>query len=248
MEPAMTAPVLSNALHIGVTGTGVMARAGERPNDDPIRDLIRELLVAADLSWNEASRQVGKNTTYFYHYFERGTPKVLPDDVRSRLARLLNVPKGDLAPAPKPRPDLSARVLEFRRRGGLALADEGDLLHLLPAGTPHRPVGATAATETTARPPILAQVPAGFAVRVPDDSLRPRYAAGDLLYFHPGLPARLDDAVCIQRADGSRVVGVLRGLSDGVAIVTSLTPEDVAEIADIAAMAVEVGLRRDRAG
>lgn len=57
------------------------------------------------------SRQVGKNAAYFNQYFERGTPKVLPEDVRDSLGTIFNlapdsfkigrrIPRFDIKPGP----------------------------------------------------------------------------------------------------------------------------------------------------
>ncbi|MFN3675276.1 MAG: hypothetical protein ACK4TC_04800 [Sphingomonas pseudosanguinis] len=43
-----------------------------------------------DVSLSELSRVAGKNPAYFQQYVERGTPKVLPEDVRLAVAIRLN--------------------------------------------------------------------------------------------------------------------------------------------------------------
>jgi phage repressor protein C with HTH and peptisase S24 domain len=65
---------------------------------DPIRLRIMRLIQASDTDLKNASRTINKNDAYLHQYLYRGTPKVLPEDVREDLAALLGVSPDDLRP------------------------------------------------------------------------------------------------------------------------------------------------------
>src|SRR3954470_10907873 len=70
-----------------------------------VREFIRERLARAGLSMKEASERIGRNHAYLQQFLERGVPVKLPEDVRERLAPILDVPpdqlRTPLASAPK---------------------------------------------------------------------------------------------------------------------------------------------------
>lgn len=54
------------------------------------------------------------------------------------------------------------------------------------------------ALDYVACPPSLANVPNAYAVWIDGDSMYPRYKSGELVYVHPGKPARRGDDVIVQ--------------------------------------------------
>src|ERR1041385_8480394 len=56
-----------------------------------VREFIRDRLARAGLSMKEASERIGRNHAYLQQFLERGVPVKLPEDVRERLAPLLEV-------------------------------------------------------------------------------------------------------------------------------------------------------------
>jgi phage repressor protein C with HTH and peptisase S24 domain len=54
------------------------------------------------------------------------------------------------------------------------------------------------AVDTVECPPMLDGVPNAYALYVVGDSMEPRYRAGEVVYIHPGKPARRGDYVVVQ--------------------------------------------------
>ncbi len=75
---------------------------------------------------------------------------------------------------------------------------------------------------TTPRPPFLENDPGAFAILMPDQSMSPRFDAGDMLYVSPSRALegeRLD--VVIERKSGGCIIGSLIGVTaDSVRIAT----------------------------
>jgi phage repressor protein C with HTH and peptisase S24 domain len=73
---------------------------------DPIRRRVLELIEHTGSDLKKASLAAGKNAAYVHQFIYRGTPKILPEDVRESLAKHLGVDSRDLrhaeAPARKP--------------------------------------------------------------------------------------------------------------------------------------------------
>jgi phage repressor protein C with HTH and peptisase S24 domain len=79
----------------------------------------------------------------------------------------------------------------------------------------------------TQRPPFLEGDAKAFAMLMPDESMMPRYDAGDMLYVSPARP--LDggktDAV-VERADGGFMVGTLSSANDETVRLVILSPRE----------------------
>ena len=58
---------------------------------DPIRLKVLELVERTGTDLKKASLACGKNAAYVHQFIYRGTPKILPEDVREALARHLGV-------------------------------------------------------------------------------------------------------------------------------------------------------------
>ncbi len=56
-----------------------------------VRKLLKELMAEMGVKESPLSKQVGKNAAYFNQYFERGSPKMLPEDVRDKLAAIFDL-------------------------------------------------------------------------------------------------------------------------------------------------------------
>ena len=73
---------------------------------DPIRQRVLELIERTGSDLKKASLAAGKNAAYVHQFVYRGTPKILPEDVRESLAKHLGVDDRDLrhpeAPTRKP--------------------------------------------------------------------------------------------------------------------------------------------------
>jgi len=74
---------------------------------DPIRTRVLKLIQDRDTDLKHASIAIGRNAAYLHQFIFRGTPKVLPEDLRKALANQLGVPAESLRhrqiPPRKPR-------------------------------------------------------------------------------------------------------------------------------------------------
>lgn len=89
---------------------------------DPIRLRVLKLLQDKGSDLKKASLAVGKNAAYVHQYVYRGTPKVLPEDVRLALATHLEVDESELrhseASARRPYAETEPPGTEPRRKRG----------------------------------------------------------------------------------------------------------------------------------
>lgn len=58
---------------------------------DQVRKLLRELMAETGVKESPLSKRIGKNAAYFNQYFERGSPKDLPEAVRDQLGVIFGV-------------------------------------------------------------------------------------------------------------------------------------------------------------
>src|SRR5262249_50185085 len=63
---------------------------------DPVRARVLKLVEARRTDLKNASLKIGKNAAYLHQFVFRGTPKVLPEDVREALAKHLGVDEAKL--------------------------------------------------------------------------------------------------------------------------------------------------------
>lgn len=58
---------------------------------DAPRKLLRDLMAEHGLKESPLSKRLGKNSAYLNQYFERGSPKILPEDVRDQLGAMFSL-------------------------------------------------------------------------------------------------------------------------------------------------------------
>jgi hypothetical protein len=63
---------------------------------DKVRSFLKQQFARSGKTYAEASRFAGKNHAYIQQFIERGSPRVLPEDVRAKLAAFLDVEEYDL--------------------------------------------------------------------------------------------------------------------------------------------------------
>lgn len=68
---------------------------------DPVRKTILKRMQERGLNYKEVSLELGKNAAYLQQFMERNVPAKLKEDVRSRLAEILDLPEEDLGAPPK---------------------------------------------------------------------------------------------------------------------------------------------------
>jgi transcriptional regulator with XRE-family HTH domain len=91
--------------------------------------------------------------------------------------------------------------------------------------------------------PMLAHVAGAYAYSIPNGHMEPRYYMGEVIYVHPGLPARPGDFVLARRADGKQTVARLEGVQDSTARFAFIAGADAESVplADLAYMHRIVG-------
>lgn len=151
-----------------------------------MRELIRERLDTKHIPLSRASEALGRNHAYLQQYLERGVPKFLPEEVREKLGKLIDIDPdqlktleqgkvtGNRMPAlrvPSPGPNDKIPVMGAAEGGADGyLHWNGEVVDWID------------------RPPSLATSPNGYATYVFGTSMEPRYHPGETLHIHPGKP------------------------------------------------------------
>ena len=84
-------------------------------DNDDIRDKIK-LIIKKDKKYNlrDLSRVLKKNDAYLQQYLFRGTPKILPEEYRHKLAQTLNVNINELTPNWLKKVTPEAKLITFK--------------------------------------------------------------------------------------------------------------------------------------
>lgn len=182
---------------------------------DAVRDLIRKKIDEKGLDLADLSRHVGKNHAYIHQFLNRGSPRVLPEDVRERLAPRLGLIPDDLRPKGAQSLPSAPAIPNFfaASKGGpdrmpvLGTAEGGDDGSFSWNGD---------IVDFTPRPAYLMGAPQAYAIYVAGASMAPRYEPGELLYVHPGRPVTIGCYVLVQltpRAEGEPPRAFLKRLA-----------------------------------
>ncbi len=154
---------------------------------DPVRKLVHERLRAVRVTMKEASAYVGRNQSYLHQFLLRGSPRILPEEVRHALASLLGVPEGSLRSGlplpPPPRPEAG---------GALSAVPTQDI----PVFREQDVIEPALATEWIGRPPLLGASGPVFALWIGAPHC-PRLRPGDLAVIRINQPARPGDLVTV---------------------------------------------------
>jgi phage repressor protein C with HTH and peptisase S24 domain len=178
---------------------------------DQYRQNLLEMLKRNRISLKEASEAIGRNHAFLQQFVHRGSPRLLSEDDRIKLAALLNVPEkllrhdahftmpaGDL---PLPKSTQSIQNSSFATLDlpllGMAEANKNDHSSFKLDTDPIKMVG---------RPPNLVNVRDAFALYVIGNSMHPRYKQGEMVYVNPRLPCRPGDDVLIKLADDTILI------------------------------------------
>lgn len=184
-----------------------------REEFDAPRRLVLERSKALGLTLADLSRGLERNPTYFHQYLYRGSPKVLPEDVRIHLAELLAVDESALRGVPTPRkgPEKPAGhpTLQPRRPLMTGLSPSNiSQTELIPIFSEKDALIGNSATAWMPRPPAFNNIQGGFAIWISRYHGR-RLSPGDIAYVHPTQPARVGDAAVIVRNDEVVAIGDL---------------------------------------
>jgi len=161
-----------------------------------VREFIRDRLARAGLSMKEASERIGRNHAYLQQFLERGVPVKLPEDVRERLAPLLEVTPDQLKT-----PSAEKGFAESASFLRIPLPDPRDrvpVMGIAEGGANGHSLWNGEIVDYVDRPPSLAGAPNGYATYVTGTSMEPRYHPGELIYVHPGKPVTVGCYVLVQ--------------------------------------------------
>src|SRR5580700_11315447 len=170
---------------------------------DSARSLIVSKVAEFGLSLSELSLRVGKNHAYFQQFIKRGVPTRLPEEVRGRVAEILEIDEQQLKgvgfksvlPMPNARIGGGVRIATWIPVYGHAVGGkDGEFI-----------LNGNQVTEVLA-PASLSSVPEAYAVYVVGDSMEPRYFAGETVFINPRLPISRGAFVVAQIASGEENV------------------------------------------
>ena len=166
---------------------------------DRERSNLQKLVQNSGITLLELSLKLGKNPTYLQQYLKRGSPRVLPEEVRHSLARFFNCDEGELNPY---------RLAGMSDRSGEPYTAEPKL--------PHPPESPPEAPQTVALALVSAQGQATTSLvfdrdylgsisgqaaeklrlcRILDDSMKPTIAAGSLVLLDTAVQPQFRDGV-----------------------------------------------------
>ena len=179
-----------------------------------VRDLVRRRLADMGLSMKEASERIGRNHAYLQQYLERGVPASLPEDVREKLAALLQFAP-DALRSGAPVADISFRtpLLSIPPTNP---ADKVPVMGIAEGGDEGWSLWNGDIVDYLQRPPSLAGAPLGYATYVFGTSMEPRYHPGEVIYVHPGKPVTIGSYVLVQvkaKHDGEPPGALVKRLS-----------------------------------
>jgi hypothetical protein len=203
-------------------GKKVRGRHMDQIPHDPIRKLIKDRAAEVRLTLADISRGIGRNPTYIHQYMRRGSPAVLPEDMRNRVAELLGLPESALRPSPEGRLGGTPQLL---------LPSPFPILRPLPRDStreaiPSRdvpifadtdPVDVAQATEWAHRPAALLTSGGSFALWISGN--RGRLRPGDLAFVRTTQPPRIGDCIVALKGKEIAAIGDLIAVDDDCATV-----------------------------
>jgi len=166
---------------------------------DSARSLIVSRVAELGLSLSELSLRAGKNHAYFQQFIKRGVPTRLPEEVRGRVAEILEIDEQQLKgvgfkstiPLPNATVGGGVKIATWIPVYGHAVGGkDGEFI-----------LNGNKVTEVLA-PASLSSVPDAYAVYVVGDSMEPRYFAGETVFVNPRLPISKGAFVVAQIAAG----------------------------------------------
>jgi len=159
---------------------------------DPVRLRLLKLLKRKKTDLKNASAAIGRNEAYLHQFVYRGTPKVLPDDIRQALSNLLRVGEDQLrhteVPPRKPRSDSGTRQdaptpRTYRSRRGFAEIHEIDVRASAGPGALNEGLEEAKATwlfpDAVVRHELRVQPEHLRMITIDGDSMEPLLSSGD---------------------------------------------------------------------
>jgi hypothetical protein len=150
---------------------------------DAVRKRIARAIKDRGLDLKAVSLELGRNHAYMQQFLERGVPQKLPEEIRSRLSEMLDIPEADLgAPAGRSaRPAPEGDVANLNLRGGLGLGS--------PEGVETNDEGQIYADHVSGYwsfPPAVKagwrNMPQVYSIPVEGDSMEPTLTSGSYVF------------------------------------------------------------------
>ena len=85
-------------------------------NPDDIRRYLYGLIHARSLTLSEVSKAIGRNHAYLQQYMQRGSPRILPEEVRIKLGEYLGVDAQNFSPLRDTTTRLNQREVSVNNR------------------------------------------------------------------------------------------------------------------------------------
>lgn len=172
------------------------------------RAALTGLAKERGVSLAELSRLLGRNGAYLQQYLARGSPRLLPEGDRARLARYFGVVEALLG-GPEPDGLVEVRRLDIGASAG-------------PGGMVDREAARAAALFSPAQLKRMGvRAAAASMIRVAGDSMAPTLEDGDeVLVDHDSRIVAGKGAIFVARIDGVLMVKRLRSAVGGIEIVS----------------------------
>jgi hypothetical protein len=194
----------------------------DKEASDPVRVVIRERAREARLTMADLSRHIGRNETYMHQFMHRGSPKVLPEEVRGALAEILQLPEVDLRHGGRRSALPPIGILRPAGPYPSGSAQEVRSTTLVPVFGDTDEVDPAAASQWTDRPPVLLSVTDAFAIWI--SSAKGRMRPGDMVFVRTSQPPRIGDDVVALKGKTIVAIGDLVEL-DANKVSVQETPE-----------------------
>ncbi len=164
---------------------------GELKMEEEVRDVLKRALLTSGVSKRALSLKCGKNATYIFTYFTKGTPQEFPEEVRNCLGKEFNMSPNDF---------MSASL----RQSQVAPAERGNETMPCYGGTQGRgPYDLHSEDyDTIECPHFLRGVPC-FALYIKGDQPYPRFRRGEVIYVDRRSPVNDGDDVVVETVAGT---------------------------------------------
>lgn len=163
---------------------------------DPVRLTLKRRLAHFDMPMSELSERIGKNRAYIQQFLRRGNPYALPEDVRTKIAQILQLPEDDLRHFARAEGQASAPMT------APLLSDTAGPSDRIPLYRENAPFNGNGTTEWITRPSIGATY--GFWI----ERMMQRFGPGDMVLVHSYRPARHGDLVVVVKRDGAALAAI----------------------------------------
>lgn len=162
------------------------------PRMDDVRERLQFLMQKQGLNPASVSKALGLNHAYIQQFLRRGSPRVLPETVRIRLAHLLGVDQSELgSPAldvPSLAPPSPATAGTFRPPPELVSHDEPLPVYAAAEGGQGTMILSSEPIDQSPRPYMLRGVRDAYGILITGESMVPAFRPGDVAWVDPRLP------------------------------------------------------------